>query len=470
MTSKEIWQMDAVETAAAIRAGKLTSRAATEAALARLNAVNPKINAVVNLLEQAALEAADRADRALADSAVPGPLHGVPITTKINMDLAGQPTTNGIVALKDNIAATDSAPVANLKAAGAVIIGQTNVPDFCHRWFTANDLHGRTLNPWGPEISVGGSSGGAAAAAATGIGTLAHGNDVAGSLRLPASLCGVYGMKATMGRLASFTSGPGEKPLSFKMGASEGVIARSVRDIRLGIEVLSRPDPRDPDHVVAAPAAFELRRPCRVALYAGDADMPVDPGVAEVLRQAGRWLEDAGYIVEEAAPPRLSEMSRLWMSMLYAENTGAGREAMLAMASESFRISFHNTADNLPALDKDGYIAAWAARSAIQREWLAFFQRFPVILTPTACAPAFPVDHGLESPATMAKIMAAYSPLPVVAGLGLPAISVPAGRAGSYPAGVQLIARWHEDERVLSAAEALEARIGTFTPIDPVEK
>lgn len=468
MENSDLVRLDAAATASAIRAGRITSRRAVEAALARMHAVNPAVNAVVNALDTQALAAADAADAALAQGQVLGPLHGVPITVKINVDLAGQATTNGLVPLRDAIAAEDSIPVANLKKAGAVIIGQTNVPAWCYRWFTSNDLHGTTRNPHDLSLSPGGSSGGAAAAVACGIGTFAHGNDVAGSVRLPASVCGVYGMKATMGRIPSYNpSQPVEHSLGLQLGASEGIIARSVRDIRLGLEALAQPDPRDPALVPAAPPRLDQRLPCRVAVYLGDAGMPVDPEVAAVVRQAADWLQDAGYVVEEIAPPHLVEMSELWMALLYAECTGPVRDMLFAMADEAFRQSFLSTAANLPVLDAMGVQEGWQRRLAIQRAWAVFMARYPLVLTPTACQKPLPIDHDLQSRDTMGEIIKAYRPLPVVAGLGLPAISVPAGFVGGLPVGVQIIGRWFDDERCLAAAEVMETRIGPTLPIDP---
>ena len=172
--------------------------------LARIHAVNPALNAIVRVLEKEALVAADAADQALAAGAPLGPLHGVPVTTKVNVDQAGCPTDNGIVALHDLVAFEDSPPVAALRASGAVIVGRTNVPAFSLRWFSDNDLHGRTVNPWQAGVTPGGSSGGAAVAVATGMGPVGHGNDLGGSVRYPAYCCGVVGLRPTSGRVAAF--------------------------------------------------------------------------------------------------------------------------------------------------------------------------------------------------------------------------------------------------------------------------
>ncbi|MBX9700194.1 MAG: amidase, partial [Acetobacteraceae bacterium] len=200
----DLWALEAVEIARLIRTGLASSREATVSALARLHAVNPKVNAVVDVMEAEALAAADAADAARASGEVLGPLHGVPVTVKINVDMAGRATTNGVVAFRDAIAAEDGTVVANLRRAGAVIIGRTNTPCFSMRLFCENDLHGATLNPWDRGRTPGGSSGGAGAAAAVGIGAVAHGNDIAGSIRWPAFCNGVVGLRPTVGRVAGF--------------------------------------------------------------------------------------------------------------------------------------------------------------------------------------------------------------------------------------------------------------------------
>ncbi len=468
MAANEIWKWDAAAVAAAIRAGEISSREAVASNLERLHSVNPAINAVVEVLEDEALAAADQADAQMREGNATGALHGVPVTAKINVDLAGHATTTGLVAMKDAIATEDSIPVANLRRAGAIIIGQTNVPAFCYRWFTSNDLHGLTRNPWDPTLSPGGSSGGAAAATAVGIGTFGHGNDVAGSLRLPAGACGVYGFKPTVGRLPDYNPSQSvEKSLGLQIGATEGLIARSVRDLRLGLEALAAPDYRSPSTAPAPAPRIEDELPCRVAMFVGDAETPVDPEIAAIMRKAGSWLEEAGYVVEEVAPPHLAEMAELWMAMLYAETSDPAREFMFGLGGEAFRQSFLDTAANLPVLNPEQYQEAWKRRMEIQRAWAAFFQTYPVVLTPTACMPTFPLDHDLAGTEVVGAIARAYRPLSAIAGLAVPAISVPAGFAAGVPAGVQVISRWYGEDRALSAAAVMEAQIGRIVPIDP---
>src|SRR5258708_18759072 len=189
----ELWQYDATDLARLIRTGQASARDAVDSVLGRLHKVNPAINAVVRVLEEEARAAAETADAARARGHALPPLHGVPVTTKVNVDQAGLPTDNGVVPLKDFVANDDSPVVANLTHAGAIVIGRTNAPAFSMRIFTDNALHGRTLNPRDPSVTPGGSSGGAGAATATGIGAIAHGNDIGGSVRIPAYCNGVGG-------------------------------------------------------------------------------------------------------------------------------------------------------------------------------------------------------------------------------------------------------------------------------------
>ena len=194
---QELWRWSASDLAKAIRDRTVSSREAVESSLERVAAVNPALNAIVQVLEKEALAAADEADASVKSGAVLGLLHGVPVTTKVNVDQRGCATTNGVVAFRDIIATEDSPPVANLRKAGAVFIGRTNTPAFSHRWFSDNDLHGTTRNPWSDKLTPGGSSGGAASAVSAGMGAIAHGNDFGGSVRYPAYACGVAGLRPT---------------------------------------------------------------------------------------------------------------------------------------------------------------------------------------------------------------------------------------------------------------------------------
>ncbi|MBM3573038.1 MAG: amidase, partial [Alphaproteobacteria bacterium] len=248
--TQDIWRMDAVDLAAAIRAKKISAREAVGAALQRMERVNPAVNAVTAPLADQAVKAAEAADREIAAEARLGPLHGVPVTIKENVDQAGCATPNGVAAYRDLMAAADSPPVANWRAAGAIIVGRTNTPAFSMRWDTDNALRGRTFNPWSHGHTPGGSSGGAAAALAAGIGHLAHGNDYGGSIRYPAYCCGVAGIRPSLGRVPAFNgTAPAERPMTLQLMSVQGPLARRVRDLRIGLAAMAAGDPRDPNWV-----------------------------------------------------------------------------------------------------------------------------------------------------------------------------------------------------------------------------
>ena len=204
---QDLWRLSAADLAALIRSKKVSAKEAATAALARLDAVNPKINAVVDHRPDDVLAQAAAVDAAIARGEDAGPLAGVPVTVKVNIDQQGFATTNGLKLQRDAIAKSNSPVIDNLRKAGAVILGRTNCPAFSYRWFTTNLIHGDTKNPRDPGITPGGSSGGAGAAVAAGIGHIAHGTDIAGSIRYPAYACGVHGLRPTLGRIAGVQCG-----------------------------------------------------------------------------------------------------------------------------------------------------------------------------------------------------------------------------------------------------------------------
>jgi amidase len=241
-----LWRLSATQLAGLIRSRKISARDAVQAALERLDDVNGCINAVVDYSPAEALTAADVIDARLKAGEEVGALAGVPVTVKVNVDRAGHATTEGVTLQRDLVAKTNNPVVDNLLKAGAVIIGRTNVPAFCLRWFTANRLYGETRNPRNPRLTPGGSSGGAAAAVTAGIGAIAHGTDIAGSIRYPAYACGVHGLRPTLGRVPTFNATLPERTIGGQIGAVSGPLARSIADIRLALIAMAAGDVRDP--------------------------------------------------------------------------------------------------------------------------------------------------------------------------------------------------------------------------------
>lgn len=243
---EDLWRLSATDVAAAVKAKKISAKEAAQSALSRLDAVNPRINAVIDHRPDEVLAQAAAVDAAISRGEEVGPLAGVPVTIKANIDQEGFATTNGLKLQRDTIARSNSPVVDNLLNAGAVMLGRTNCPAFSYRWFTSNLIHGDTKNPRDPAITPGGSSGGAGAAVAAGIGHIAHGTDIAGSIRYPAYACGVHGLRPTVGRVAAFNAALAERTIGAQISAVSGPLARTIGDLRLALTAMSGFDARDP--------------------------------------------------------------------------------------------------------------------------------------------------------------------------------------------------------------------------------
>jgi amidase len=465
MAKAPIWQWSAVETAQRIAAGEVSARDVVAAALARKADANPAINAVVVDLSDQATAAARAADAHQAAGKPLGPLHGVPVTVKINVDVEGQANSNGVAAQANLIAPSDSPVAANFRKAGAIVIGLTNTPEFSLRAFTDNPLHGQTWNPWDKAITCGGSSGGAAASIATGIATIAHGNDIGGSLRWPAACCGVNTIKPTLGRIPAYNeSAAVERPPMAQLMSVQGPISRSVADVRLALSALARRDVRDPWWVPApldGPPA-----PKRVALARPPGDLDVDPEVMGLVRRTADHLADAGYDVQEAEVPDVTATWQLWCDLISTEIAAVQRDAMVAMGSAPFVGALDGILHMATILDLPGYMQGVARRARALRDWLRFLETHPVILTPVSVQPTPAYDADLKGDAAVARLFKNdLRFVGAISVLGLPVATTPAGlTAKGHPVGVQLIASRYREDLALAAAEAIEARVGPLTP------
>ncbi len=463
----ELWQLDATDLARLIRTGRASAREATQSVLKRLHAVNPAINAVVRVLEEEALAAADAADAKQARGEALGPLHGEPVTTKVNVDQAGLPTDNGVVPLKDFIAEHDSPVVANLKRAGAIIVGRTNAPAFSMRIFTDNALHGRTLNPLDPAVTPGGSSGGAGAATATGIGAIAHGNDIGGSVRIPATCNGVVGLRVGYGRIPAFNlSAPGGRPPGAVIMAVQGPHTRTVRDARLALEVMAEGDRRDWRWNDVPMRGPDPARPIRVAIVPEVPGGTSHPAQVEAVRQAGRHLAAAGYAVEEVLPPDIARAIELWHIICVTDVFGSLWPAMQKMgdpdgiAAMEAWLSLHKPAD------LETYIAAMTEREALALRWMQFFEAYPLVIMPVLCG--LPPKQGADvTPAGQAEVLDNMRAALIAPLLGIPGLAVPVGKHGGLRTGVQIMAMRNREDICLDAGEVIEAAEGIVTPVDP---
>src|SRR5579871_1662236 len=313
---QDLWRLSAADLAALVKSKKVSAREAATAALARLDAVNPKINAVVDHRPDDVLKQAADVDATIARGDDPGPLAGVPVTVKVNIAQEGFANTNGLTLQRDAIAPANSPVVDNFRKAGAVILGRTNCPAFSYRWFTTNLIHGDTRNPRDSGITPGGSSGGAGAAVASGIGHIAHGTDIAGSIRYPAYVNGVHGLRPTTGRLAAYNAALPERTIGPQISAVSGPLARTIADLRISLAAMAGYDPRDPWWVPAPPEGPVKPKLAAVCVNPDGLD-PV-PEVKAAVLDAGKRLERAGWAVEEIndTPPLQEaalQQTRLWL-------------------------------------------------------------------------------------------------------------------------------------------------------------
>jgi len=458
-----IWSMGASELADRIRARELSSREVVEAFLERIGAVNGQVNAITVVLAESAREAADRADQLIARGARVGRLHGVPFTVKENIEMLGSATTQGLVAFANLIPPRDAPHIAQLKAAGAIPIARTNLPDIATRWHTDNELHGATINPWDASRSPGGSSGGDAAALATGMTPLGMGNDYFGSLRVPAQFCGVASLRPTLGRVAQASSLLENFPMSLQLMGVQGPMARHVSDLRLAFRSMHGFDARDPWWSSQPLKGPRIGRRVAVQTHADD------PQVAAGIRRAADALADAGYDVVEEPAPMIIEGSDA------AQDLVASDSNMLADLVRPFlgrdASTFIDTWVGLrPPIDKAGYVQAFSIRQGVARAWTQFQQEYPLVLGPVSTRRPFAVGRDLQGTAAVFEIFDSLRLVVIVNLVGLPAVTVPVGVADGLPQAVQIIGPHYQEYLALAAAEAIERRVGTITPIEPVAR
>ncbi len=461
--ASDLWQWSAVDTAVAIRQGKVSCAEAVEAALSRLADENQAVNAVTVDLSVAAREAATRADALAHSGGALGPLHGVPITIKENVDQAGQSNPNGVPAFEQIVAEQDSPVVANLRKAGAIIIGRTNTPEFSLRWFTDNPLRGLTKNPWDHGVTPGGSSGGAASAVVLGIGDIAHGNDLGGSLRYPAYACGVATIRPSFGRVPAYNpSGVEERPPTLQLMSVQGPIAREVRDVRLALAAMAQADARDPWWVPAPLQEPTWTTPVRVAVCKTPAAIPCHEVVAQAIDQAAGHLSNAGYAVEAVDPPLVAEIAECWRTLLMTDIRVMIEASIQEFGSKDIKqvLDHYMAASN--TRDLEGYVRALADRTRLLRAWSQFMQDIPLVLAPVSQVPPFPQLEDLEGAARVKRMLDEQSMLYGVNVLGLPSAAVPTGLVDGVPIGVQIIGPRLREDLCLDAAEAVERGVGVL--------
>lgn len=455
-----IFYRDATELARLIRTKELSPVEVVEAHLGRIAAVNPKVNAVVTLMGEAALKEAKAAEKAVLNGDVLGPLHGVPFSIKDALDTAGVLTQRGSKLFAGNIPDRDATSVARFKAAGGIALMKTNLPEFSAWTETDNLVTGRSNNPWNLERTPGGSSGGESAAIAAGMSPIGIGSDVAISVRGPAAFTGIAALKATHGRIP-YT---GHYPTVISRWWHVGPMARTVRDVALGYSILKGPDgidgyavhPRNSDSGDTNNAG----RPIRVGWVSDAAFGPVDPEITAAVKAAAAQLADLGCEVEEVTLPFLGDPLATLMTVVYGEIVpyvkalAAGRESEL-----------HEIGKGIVGMENPSFsdfLAAEAKAEALRSAFAGYFQKYDVLLCPVNPMTATP--HGAQElvvngeKVSWMHVMRATSPFNVT---GLPALSVPYGLSSeSLPINIQLVAKWLDEATILRLGALLERKGG----------
>lgn len=449
------------EQAAAVRAKEISARELLDLHLERIALRNPRLNAIVSLDEERARAGAEAADRALAAGAEPGPLHGLPFAFKDTHAVAGWRTTYGSPLFAEHVPDTDELLVERVRAAGAVTIGKTNVPEFAAGSHTFNRVFGTTLNPHDPTRSAGGSSGGAACALATGMVPLAEGSDMGGSLRNPASFCGVVGLRPSWGRVPEWPSANMWEPTS-----TGGPMARTVDDLALLLSVLAGPDSRaphalgDPGAAFGAPVVPAPLAGLRVGLSADlDGAFAVDRSVRAVVEAAGVALAGAGAAVTGSIPD-LTGADECFRT-LRAWHFQARFGLQLAVHPTEFKSSLAANIRAGESLTGADVAVAFQRRTTLAHRMREYFADHDVLVLPVSQVPPFPADRefpdtvdGMPMDSYLDWMRSAY----LITVTGCPAVSVPFGTTpDGLPVGVQIVARHGADRYLLEVAAAVEA-------------
>jgi Asp-tRNA(Asn)/Glu-tRNA(Gln) amidotransferase A subunit family amidase len=452
------------EAARDIRSKKLSPVELVESHLGRIASLEPRLNAFVHLDADRARAQARAAETAVSVSEPPGPLRGVPLTIKSCIDVAGWPCPAGSLLRKDYVPRTDAPLVARLKSAGAVLLGNTNTPEFLMAYETDNLLTGKTSNPWNLKYSAGGSSGGEAAAIAAGCSMGGVGSDGGGSLRVPAHFCGICGLKPTPGRIPTtghFPSGAG----AFGWIGVVGPMARTIADVRALFEVMAGPDAGDAHSAPVPVSSYPEKdlRSTRIGVLESSALGQGTPETRAAIDRAAKMLSDHGFAVESFEMRGLDRAFELWwfffgpvIAHLLNANLSGHESQLSPMLCEYLS---HAASPNPVSLDQ--FLQACAERDLLRERILRQMGNVPILLSPVSSAPAFRHGAGNYNPGTGYLDTMRFSQWLNLT--GFPGASVPISFSNEgLPIGVQIIGRPFEEELVLAVAEALEKSRGAW--------
>ena len=463
--SKELWQESATSLAKKIKSGETTSRDVIESHLGRIEEINTSVNAIVEIHPDEVRRNADAADAAQNSGAPLGPLHGVPFTVKVNLDLAGHATTHGSVALKDNVVTGNAPAVERMLQAGGVALGHTNMPDLGLRINTQSALHGDTHNPWRHGVTAAGSSGGEAAAISSGMSPIGLGNDIGGSLRNPAYACGIASIKPSRGRVPGGNpSDPYPMNLNAQIMLVDGVLARTIDDVRTGLEAVMGAHPSDPISLSAPLKGAPVAK--RVALVPEPIGGSTHPDIAEGVRIAGRALSAAGYEVEEIEIPMLFDAYFNWAELMM-QNSEQNYEMYKGAIGEGGMRFLDLTGVDFPPMTPADLHRMHNSRHTIAKTWRMFMSQYPLIVGPVWTQPPFEHNFDTKDTESAMQVIEMYRFVLPANLLGLPAACVATGVSNGLPTGVQVMGDMFREDVCLDAAEVIESAVGVLTPIDP---
>ena len=461
----DLWRMSATEIAAKVQAKEISATEVTKSHLLRIDAVNPALNAIVQHMPDEALSAAADIDAKIAAGEDVGCMAGVPVTIKVNIDQKGHATTNGLKIFRDLIASEDSPIVSNMRKAGAIIVGRTNTPAFSLRWFTKNDLHGKTLNPHGAGITPGGSSGGASSSVASGMAPVGHGTDIGGSIRYPAYASGLHGLRPTLGRLPAYNPSGADRHIGGQMMAVSGPLTRTMDDLELSFRAMAAEDLRDPWWT---PAPIDQGPFSRCAALCVRPDgMDVHPEIETALRNSADILAAAGWEVVEVETPPLQPSADINAQLWLAEMR-MGVDKLVAKENEPDSKHVFEVMQSLsPPVNQAGLLTALQSRVTHLREWQLFLKKYSVLLCPVSGELPFDQQSDVQNAERFREIMRSQLTQVGIPALGLPGLAVATGDACDKPMGVQLIARRFREDILICAGKDIEAAFDPILPVDP---
>jgi len=458
----ELWKWGAVKIAKAVSNKKITAEEVIKSNIHRRKQINPHLNAVVVSLDQQAIKRARNIDEKIKNGKKVGILAGVPITIKENVDVKNQSTTNGMKSFINVVAEKNSPLVENLLNQDAIIIGRTNTPEISYRWFTDNPLRGLTYNPWSKKLTPGGSSGGAASSVAMGIGAIAHGNDVGGSIRYPAYACGITGIKPGLGRVPAFNpSAPKERSMGLQLMSVQGPHARTIADLDIALKAMSSNGKGDPWWIKNIEEKLSNKK-FTIAFNKWVSGKVCNKRVSNAIDITVNIFRENGFRVLNKTPPFIEEAAKCWRIIFGFEAKISMLPLVKKMGSKAIINVVSGFVDQGNNPKVEDYFDALAKRNKIIRMWNEFMEKYPVIISPISASLPYQQNEDQKSKKRLGEIIQEQSPLYVVNLLGLPSIAVPTEVINDTPVGIQITTGRFQENLAIKMGKIVEKNVGTF--------